>query len=146
MIDVNQISVLFSTLILCSHLAGYDCGATKEQMMKTGRMFRQVCQPKHKVPDDILDAGRNGVFADTKDFKCYVSCLLDMMQVTRKGKVNYESSLKQIDQFIPDDMKGDFRKGLDACKDAAQGMKNHCDAAFTLLKCFHANNPQFVFP
>lgn len=58
------------------------------------------------------------MFADTKDFKCYVSCLLDIMQVARKGKVNYEKSLKQIDTMLPDHMKPAFRAGLEACKSA----------------------------
>lgn len=36
-----------------------------------------------RLPLDVLEAGKNGVFPDTKDFKCYISCLLDMMQVVR---------------------------------------------------------------
>ncbi|XP_052890106.1 general odorant-binding protein 72 isoform X2 [Anopheles moucheti] len=96
----------------------------------------------NSVADDV----NRGVFADTKDFKCYVSCLLDIMQVARKGKVNYEKSLKQIDTMLPDDMKPAFRAGLEACKTAAQGVKDHCEAASILLQCFYKNNPKFVFP
>ncbi|XP_040160118.1 general odorant-binding protein 72 isoform X2 [Anopheles arabiensis] len=119
---------------------------TQEQLEKTARTFRQVCQPKHKISDEVADAVNRGVFADTKDFKCYVSCLLDIMQVARKGKVNYEKSLKQIDTMLPDHMKPAFRAGLEACKSAAQGVKDHCEAAAILLQCFYKNNPKFVFP
>uniref|UniRef100_A0A182MJQ8 Uncharacterized protein n=1 Tax=Anopheles culicifacies TaxID=139723 RepID=A0A182MJQ8_9DIPT len=94
----------------------------------------------------VADGVNRGVFADTKDFKCYVSCLLDIMQVARKGKVNYEKSLKQIDTMLPENMKPAFRAGLEACKSAAQGIKDHCEAAAILLQCFYKNNPMFVFP
>ncbi|XP_058823638.1 general odorant-binding protein 72-like [Topomyia yanbarensis] len=138
--------VLLTTLILCNKISDHDCGVTKEQMEKTAKMFRQVCQPKHKIPDDILENGKNGIFPETKNFKCYVSCLMDMMQVTKKGKISYERSLKQIDQLLPDDYKPSYRKGLDACKDAAQGLRDHCESAYALLVCFYANNPMFIFP
>uniref|UniRef100_A0A182J6A3 Uncharacterized protein n=1 Tax=Anopheles atroparvus TaxID=41427 RepID=A0A182J6A3_ANOAO len=65
------------------------------------------------VADDV----KRGIFAETKEFKCYISCLLDIMQVARKGKVNYEKSLKQIDTVLPDAIKPAFRAGLEACKD-----------------------------
>uniref|UniRef100_A0A182SJH1 Uncharacterized protein n=1 Tax=Anopheles maculatus TaxID=74869 RepID=A0A182SJH1_9DIPT len=119
---------------------------SQEQLEKTARTFRQVCQPKHKISDAVADDVNRGVFAETKDFKCYVSCLLDIMQVARKGKVNYEKSLKQIDTMLPDNMKPAFRAGLEACKTAAQGIKDHCEAAAILLQCFYKNNPMFVFP
>ncbi|XP_001647922.2 general odorant-binding protein 72 [Aedes aegypti] len=142
----RTIILLTITLILCTLFGRNDCSVTKEQMEKTGKLFRQVCQPKHKLSDDILEAGKNGVFPDTKNFKCYISCLLDMMQVTKRGKISYEKSLKQIDQLLPDDMKPDFRKGLEACKDVASGIKDQCDSAFVLLNCFYENNPQFILP
>ncbi|XP_055606329.1 general odorant-binding protein 72-like isoform X2 [Uranotaenia lowii] len=115
-------------------------------MEKTAKMFRQVCQPKHKMSDAILEAAKDGIFPQTKEFKCYVNCLFDMMQATRKGKVNYEKSLKQIDQLLPDYMKNDYRKGLDICKDSAQGIKDHCESAYAYLICFYNNNPHFMFP
>uniref|UniRef100_A0A182PLJ0 Uncharacterized protein n=1 Tax=Anopheles epiroticus TaxID=199890 RepID=A0A182PLJ0_9DIPT len=123
---------------------------TQEQLEKTAKTFRQVCQPKHKISDDVADGVNRGVFAETKEFKCYVSCLLDIMQVARKGKVNYEKSLKQIDTMLPDNMKPAFRTGLEACKTAGKanglGIKDHCEAAAVLLQCFYKNNPKFVFP
>uniref|UniRef100_A0A1Q3FRX7 Putative odorant-binding protein 12 n=1 Tax=Culex tarsalis TaxID=7177 RepID=A0A1Q3FRX7_CULTA len=139
-------TLLLTVLIWYARFSGHDCGVTKEQMEKTARMFRNVCQPKHKMSDDVLDEAKKGVFPDNKNFKCYVSCLLDMMQATKRGKISYEKSLKQIDTLLPDDMKPDFRNGLEACKDAAQGVKDHCESAYVLLNCFYKNNPKFIFP
>ncbi|EDS44669.1 odorant-binding protein [Culex quinquefasciatus] len=95
---------------------------------------------------DILEEAKKGVFPNEKNFKCYVSCLLDMMQATKRGKISYEKSLKQIDTLLPDDFKPDFRNGLEACKDVAQGVKDHCESAYVLLNCFYQNNPKFIFP
>ncbi|XP_041764317.1 general odorant-binding protein 72 isoform X1 [Anopheles merus] len=139
-------SVVCCSVICLSLLPQLVHSITQEQLEKTARTFRQVCQPKHKISDEVADAVNRGVFADTKDFKCYVSCLLDIMQVARKGKVNYEKSLKQIDTMLPEHMKPAFRAGLEACKSAAQGVKDHCEAAAILLQCFYKNNPKFVFP
>ncbi|XP_053697087.1 general odorant-binding protein 72-like [Sabethes cyaneus] len=144
--ELNQWFLVLTTLIWCSLFGQHDCGVSKEQMEKTAQMFRQVCQPKHKLSDEILEGGKSGIFPETKNFKCYVSCLMDMMQVTKKGKINYEKSLKQIDQLLPEDFKPSYRQGLDACKDAAQGVKDHCESAYVLLNCFYANNPKFIFP
>ncbi|XP_058064643.1 general odorant-binding protein 72-like [Anopheles bellator] len=119
---------------------------TMEQLQKTAKTFRQVCQPKHQITDAVADAVSNGVFTDTKQFKCYVSCLLEIMQVARRGKVNYEKSLRQIDTMLPDDLKSDFRTGLEACKNAAKDIKDHCEASYVLVQCFYKNNPKFIFP
>ncbi|XP_062555153.1 general odorant-binding protein 72-like [Armigeres subalbatus] len=140
------IFLLMTTLILCTRIGQHDCAVTKEQMEKTGKLFRQVCQPKHKLSDDVLDNGRNGVFPDTKNFKCYINCLLDMMQVTKRGKISYEKSLKQIDQLLPDELKPAFRNGLEMCKDSASGIKDQCESAYVLLLCFIDNNPEFMLP
>nr|XP_049461143.1 general odorant-binding protein 72-like [Anopheles coluzzii] len=124
-------SVVCCSVICLSLLPQLVHSITQEQLEKTARTFRQVCQPKHKISDEVADAVNRGVFADTKDFKCYVSCLLV------GGKVNYEKSLKQIDTMLPDHMKPAFRAGLEACKSAAQGVKDHCEGAAILLQCFY---------
>ncbi|XP_058119689.1 general odorant-binding protein 72 [Anopheles ziemanni] len=121
-------------------------GIDQVQLEKTARTFRKVCQPKHKISDDVADDVNRGIFAETKEFKCYISCLLEIMQVVRKGKVNYEKSLRQIDTMLPEHMKPSFRAGLEACKSVAQGVKDHCEAATILLQCFYKNNPMFIFP
>uniref|UniRef100_A0A182W3A2 Uncharacterized protein n=1 Tax=Anopheles minimus TaxID=112268 RepID=A0A182W3A2_9DIPT len=91
------------------------------------------------LPTAVADDVNRGVFADTKDFKCYVSCLLDIMQVARKGKVNYEKSLKQIDTMLPDNMKPAFRAGLEACKTAAVSLQSLLLESVPIAKLLGAN-------
>lgn len=63
----------------------------------------------------------------------------------KKNKVNYDAAMKQFDTMLPDDMKDDYKNALTACKDAAAGEKNACEAAYKFILCFQKNNPQFAF-
>lgn len=63
----------------------------------------------------------------------------------KKSKINYEAAMKQFDMLLPDEMKGPYLSALTTCKDAANGEKNACEAAFKLLICFKDNNPKFTF-
>lgn len=63
----------------------------------------------------------------------------------KKSKINYDSTIKSFDTMLPDDMKDDYKNALTACKDAANGEKNACEAAYKIVTCFAANNPQFAY-
>lgn len=63
----------------------------------------------------------------------------------KKNKVNYDAAMKAFDTLLPDHMKEDYKNGLTACKDAANGEKNPCEGALKLLKCNFENNKQFTF-
>lgn len=38
-------------------------------MDKAGAMMRSICQPKFKIPDDVADNIKNGVFPEDKNSK-----------------------------------------------------------------------------
>ncbi|XP_053664662.1 general odorant-binding protein 72-like [Anopheles marshallii] len=120
--------------------------ATVEQMMKSGEMIRSVCLGKTKVSEELANGLRESKFADVKELKCYVNCVMEMMQTMKKGKLNYDASVKQIDTIMPDELAGPMRAALDICRNAADGIKNNCDAAYAMLQCLSKNNPKFIFP
>lgn len=64
----------------------------------------------------------------------------------KKGKFLYEASLKQVDILMPDSYKEEYRAGLAHCKDVAVGVKNNCEAAYTIFTCLRAQISNFVFP
>ncbi|XP_013113154.2 general odorant-binding protein 19a isoform X4 [Stomoxys calcitrans] len=122
-------------------------GATEEQMWAAGGLMRDVCLPKFpKITKEIADGIRAGTLPNDKDAKCYVNCILEMMQTMKKGKFLYEASLKQVDILMPDDYKDEYKAGLAACKDAAVGVKNNCEAAGTIFTCLRGQITRFVFP
>ncbi|XP_031634691.1 uncharacterized protein LOC116347991 [Contarinia nasturtii] len=115
------------------------------QMRQSADMVRAVCQPKHKVTDDVVLGAREGKFPDEKSFKCYAQCVMEMMGIMKKNKVTYESAMRQFDVLLPEDYKEPFKTALGKCKDATGGAKNPCEASFNFLKCFYQANPKFTF-
>ncbi|XP_058837116.1 general odorant-binding protein 72-like [Topomyia yanbarensis] len=125
---------------------GVEGKATVEQMNKAGEMMRNVCLGKTKVSEELVNGLRESNFPDVKELKCYVNCVMEMMQTIRKGKLNYEATMRQIDTIIPDELAEPLRKALDICRNSGEGIKNNCDAAYAITQCISKNNPQFVFP
>ncbi|XP_058119667.1 general odorant-binding protein 72-like [Anopheles ziemanni] len=119
--------------------------STVDQMAKTSAMMRLVCIGKHKASEQLVDGLGRGEFADSKDLKCYANCVLEMMQAMKKGKVTADSAIKQIELLIPSDIAEPTVSAFRLCRDAANGIKNPCEAAYALLKCIHANNPKYFF-
>lgn len=63
---------------------------TMEQMQQATEPVRLVCIQKSKVSESALDSMRGGKLQDVKELKCYVNCVLEMMQmVCTYGKVIY---------------------------------------------------------
>lgn len=63
----------------------------------------------------------------------------------KKNKINFEGAMKQFDALLPDEYVEPFKSALTICKDAANGEKNACEAAYKFLHCFYDNNPKFTF-
>ncbi|XP_054728757.1 general odorant-binding protein 19a [Anastrepha obliqua] len=134
-------------IILVLQVTRISGGATEEQMIAAGKLMRDVCLPKFsKVSTEVADGIKLGNVPDTKDVKCYINCVMEMMQTMKKGKFLLESSLKQVDLLMPDDYKDEYRNGLTNCKDAANGIKNNCDASYVLLICMRDQIKKFMFP
>ncbi|XP_058463907.1 general odorant-binding protein 72-like [Malaya genurostris] len=125
---------------------GVDGKATMEQMLKTGEMMRNVCLGKTKANEDQVNGLRESKFPDVKELKCYVNCIMEMMQTIRKGKLNYDATIKQIETIMPDELAEPMRVALDICRDSGDGIKNHCDASYSIMQCISKNNPKFIVP
>uniref|UniRef100_A0A0K8TYL8 General odorant-binding protein 19a n=1 Tax=Bactrocera latifrons TaxID=174628 RepID=A0A0K8TYL8_BACLA len=139
------LATVFIALVL--HSDQVSGGATEEQMISAGKLMRDVCLPKfNKISPEVADGIKEGNVPDTKDVKCYINCIMEMMQTMKKGKFLYESALKQIDLLMPDNYKDDYRNGLAKCKDVTSGIKNNCDASYALLICMRDNISKFLFP
>lgn len=63
----------------------------------------------------------------------------------KKNKVNYDAAMKQFDMLLPEDYKEPYKSSLTVCKDSAAGIKDACDIALAIIKCFAAHNTKFTF-
>ena len=59
---------------------------TLEQMKQSTEPIRMVCIQKTKVSEELLENMRGGKLEDQKELKCYVNCVLEMMQMVRAKK------------------------------------------------------------
>ncbi|XP_031634692.1 uncharacterized protein LOC116347992 [Contarinia nasturtii] len=144
-ISGKKMRVIFNYLVFVSFFYVSLGAMTQEQMDSSAAMIRKTCQPKSKLSDDIINKMSEKVFPDTKESKCFMHCVAENMQLMRKAKLNYDSALKSFDTMLPDPIKDDYKNALSACKDAANGEKNSCEAAYKILTCFANKNPSFRF-
>lgn len=70
----------------------------------------------------------------------------DSNQQMKKGKLQYDAIIKSVDTMLPDELRDDTKTALEACKTVSVGIKDVCEASYTLLKCIFKENPNFFFP
>jgi hypothetical protein len=64
----------------------------------------------------------------------------------KKGKMQYEAVMKSIDTMMPDELRDGTKKAVEACKTVAAGIKDPCEASFTVVKCIFKEYPGFFLP
>lgn len=73
------------SLIFLIALCNVNCAKlTIEQMQQAAEPVRMMCIQKTKVSEDVLANMKAGKLEDQKELKCYVNCVLEMMQTVRK--------------------------------------------------------------
>lgn len=68
-----------------------------------------------------------------------------MMNMMKKGKFNHEQSKKQVEMMLPEEYKTPMLSAMETCKETAKGVKDNCEASYTMMKCIQSNNPKFLF-
>lgn len=61
-------------------------------MWAAGKLMRDVCLPKFpKITTEIADGIQKGILPDDKDAKCYINCIMEMMQTVSRcgGRTSY---------------------------------------------------------
>lgn len=87
---------------------------TLEQMQQASEPIRMVCIQKTKVSEELLANLRAGKLDDQKELKCYVNCVIEMMQMVRMVELTsrLQHPLMQS-AHLPTDEEGkiDVRRG-----------------------------------
>lgn len=145
-IPVTLLSFSVALLVLFLGPTPSHGALTMEQMAESAAMMRQACQPKTKASDtDIDNIRENKIFAENKEIKCFVNCVLEMMQVMKKGKLQQESAIRSIRNLLPEDMVDDQVNAINACSKASVGIKDNCEASYAMVKCQAQNTIRFMF-
>lgn len=75
------IVVITIAITLSSNGAVNGVKITIEQMQQATEPVRIVCIQKSKVSEASLESLRAGKVDDVKELKCYVNCVMEMMQM-----------------------------------------------------------------
>ncbi|KAJ6636625.1 General odorant-binding protein 72 [Pseudolycoriella hygida] len=71
---------------------------------------------------------------------------MELMTMLRNGVPNFDLTVKQMKAMLPEELRESYVNGVNACRNAAEGIEDKCQIAYKLLQCFERNNPQFMFP
>lgn len=56
------------------------------------------------------------MFNDESVTQCYINCLLESLNMIRKGKIHTDLAMRQANLFLPESIKADWMHGLDVCR------------------------------
>ncbi|XP_055678210.1 general odorant-binding protein 72-like [Lutzomyia longipalpis] len=143
---MRNTSKLVAIFVIICGVQYANAGVSVEEMKKAGMLVRSICQPKFNIPDDQADGYAKGIFPDDKNSKCYVNCVFENMQSMKRGKFQFEATKKQVELLLEGELRDANIKAFEACKSCTDGIKDHCEAGFSLLLCLHKNTKLFVFP
>lgn len=120
-------------------------GVTEKQLKNGAKLYRNNCQPKTKVTDELIDNMHIGKWDDDKTAKCYMNCVLTMMKLVDKaGNIAYELALAQMSK-IPEARVAPTEKSIKNCKTVGADAADKCDASWQFAKCIYFDNTENYF-
>ncbi|KDR13655.1 general odorant-binding protein 72-like [Zootermopsis nevadensis] len=136
------------TAFLVAALLGTSEALSMDQVRQAGKMMRNVCQPKSGVDQAILDAATNGQFkTDDRNFKCYIKCVMGMMQSVKGGKYNADVAIALSKRMLPDGIRERTVAAIQKCRDEWDKYDDACDSAYAVTACTAEADPEvFYFP
>ncbi|XP_052897452.1 general odorant-binding protein lush-like [Anopheles moucheti] len=135
-------------VFLWSQIALVDGAMSRKQLINSMDMMRSACAPKFKVTTEMLDDLRNGIFVEDRELKCYTLCIAQMAgTMNKKGELNIQKTLAQLDAMLPPDMKEKAKEAVHACRETQGRYKDSCDKTFYSTKCLAEYDREvFLFP
>nr|AHX37223.1 odorant binding protein 1 [Conogethes punctiferalis] len=89
---------------------------------------------------------KKGQFKKKKPVMCYITCIYQMMSIVKNNKLNYKTSIKQVDMMYPNDLKESVKKSIENCKSVSDPYKDICEASYWTAQCIYEDNPKdFIF-
>ncbi|KDR13658.1 general odorant-binding protein 72-like [Zootermopsis nevadensis] len=134
-------------VVLADTLRGTSAGMSMDQVKQTMKMVRNVCQPKTGVSVEMVEGVQAGNFPEDNNLKCYMKCVLGMMQSLKNGKYKPDAAMAQAKILLSGDTRDRVIGAMEKCRNAADGITEGCEVAFVTTKCIYNADPDcFFFP
>ncbi|XP_024084563.1 general odorant-binding protein 56d-like isoform X1 [Cimex lectularius] len=117
---------------------------TQAQMKQAMKTVRNVCLPKSGVSKDALAKMLTGEFdAEDRKLKCYLGCVLGMMQAVKNNKVSLNMIRNQVTKMLAPDVSKKIMAAFESCEGSTG--EDNCDLAFNFAKCVYDADPENFF-
>uniref|UniRef100_A0A0A9XVK4 General odorant-binding protein 19a n=3 Tax=Lygus hesperus TaxID=30085 RepID=A0A0A9XVK4_LYGHE len=135
--------VFVASQVLISTTEAYMSQAQMKQAMKT---VRNMCIPKSGVAKEALAKMVEGEFDDSdQKLKCYLGCVLGMMQAVKNNKINLTMVRNQISKMLAPEQGQRILTAFEGC--ATVTGDDNCDLAFKFAKCIYDTDKEaFIVP
>ncbi|BET00838.1 Odorant-Hypothetical protein protein [Nesidiocoris tenuis] len=123
-----------------------DAVMTQAQMKQAMKAVRNMCIPKTGVEKEALAKMVEGEFDDTDDkLKCYLGCVLGMMQAVKHNKIDLKMVRTQITKMLSPEQGTRILNAFEACSTVTA--EDNCDLAFKFAKCIYDTDQEaFIVP
>nr|QCZ25071.1 odorant binding protein 14 [Nezara viridula] len=139
--------VIFLVFIMACALVQESSAAMSEAQMKGAmKTLRNMCMPKSGVSKEALASMKEGQFDDEdRKLKCYLGCIMNMMQVVKNGKISMTMVKNQIMKMVDPTWGAKLVATFESCA-GVEGTDN-CDLAYNFGKCvYETDKDAFVVP
>nr|AMA98137.1 chemosensory protein [Blattella germanica] len=144
---MKRITATLCVFLLAAAIRNSSAGMSEAQIKQAMKMIRQACQGKNSVSTEMLDGIQQGNFPDDKNLKCYMKCVMGMMQSLKNGKYKPDAAIAQAKAMLPDEIKDRVIVSMDKCRNSGDGIDDACELAYVVTKCIYASDPgAFMFP
>nr|SAJ59022.1 putative odorant-binding protein [Triatoma brasiliensis] len=144
----SRIVVLVSTFIVSIMLLITDThGAmTEAQMKQAMKTVRGMCLGKSGATKEALDKMQEGIFdEEDRNLKCYLGCIMGMMQAVKNNKINLKMVRSQITKMLEPEVGKRILTAFEGCQDTVG--EDNCDLSFKFAKCLYDADPSaFIVP
>nr|AYN07349.1 odorant-binding protein 8 [Yemma signatus] len=119
---------------------------TEAQMRGAMKQVRKMCLPKSGASKEALAKMNDGDFDDDdRKLKCYLGCVMGMMQAVKGNKINLQMVRSQITKMLQPDFGQKILTTFEACQDVEGA--DSCEVAYQFAKCIYMKDKDaFIVP
>nr|AIU64828.1 putative odorant-binding protein 1 [Dichelops melacanthus] len=125
----KAVGIFLVFFMACALIEESNAAMSEAQMKNAMKTLRNMCMPKSGVSKEALASMKEGNFDDDdRKLKCYLGCIMNMMQVVKNGKISMTMVKNQITKMVDPTWGAKLVATFESCSNV-EGSDN-CDLAY----------------